>query len=120
VLRVGAQLVVHTFDEEENLVLLDSEFFICVWLGFVVVGGLEDGEVGFWIVGHVEEGVRFEVTVVIRSFPSIPHPQAFSFLTSIAENSSRDIRKRYEHMHIFIFRISYALGIVIGSESVFR
>jgi hypothetical protein len=64
-LRAGAQLVVHTFNEEENLVLLDSEFFICIRLRFVVVGGLKDGEVGFWIVRHVEVSVRFEVAVVI-------------------------------------------------------
>ena len=64
-LRAGAQLVVHTFDKEENLVLLNGDLFVCVWLGFVVVGGLEDGEVGFWIVGHVEGGVRIKVTVVI-------------------------------------------------------
>jgi hypothetical protein len=51
----GAQLVVYTLNEKENLVLLDSEFIVCVRLGFVVVGGLEDGEVCFWIVGHVGE-----------------------------------------------------------------
>ena len=65
-LRAGAQLVVYTFNEEEDLVLLDSELVVCVWLWLVVVGGLEDGEVSFWIVWHVEESVRFqEVTAVI-------------------------------------------------------
>jgi len=52
--RADAQLVVHTFDEEEKLVLLERKLVVCVWLGLVVVGGLEDGEVGFWVVGHVE------------------------------------------------------------------
>ena len=51
---MDTQLVVHTFDEEENLVLLDSELVVCVRLWLVVVCRLENGEVGFWIVGHVE------------------------------------------------------------------
>lgn len=63
--RVDAQLVVYAFDEEENLVLLDSELVARVWLGLVVVGGLEDGEVGFWVVGHVEGRCQVEVTVAI-------------------------------------------------------
>ena len=56
--RVDAQLVVHAFDKEENLVLLDSKFVVCTWLGLVVVGGLEDSDVRLWIVGHVGGGVR--------------------------------------------------------------
>lgn len=56
---VGAQLVVYTFNEEEDLVLLDGEFFICIWLRFVVISGLEEGEVCFWIVGHVGGSVKF-------------------------------------------------------------
>ena len=56
--RVDAQLVVHAFDQEENLVLFDSKFVFCARLGLVVVGGLEDGDVRLWIVGHVGGGVR--------------------------------------------------------------
>ena len=63
--RVDTQLVVHAFDKEENLVLLDSELVVCVWLGFVVVCRLEDGEVGFWIVGHVEGRYQVKVAVAI-------------------------------------------------------
>lgn len=63
--RADTQLVVHTFDEEENLVFLDSELVICVWLGFVVVDRLEYGKVGFWILGHVEARCQVEVTVAI-------------------------------------------------------
>lgn len=55
---MDAQLVVHAFDEEENLVLLDSKFVVCARLWLVVVGGLEDSDVRLWIVGHVGEGVR--------------------------------------------------------------
>ena len=72
--RADAQLVVHTFNEEENLILFNSEFVFRVWLGFVVVGCLEEGKVSFWIVGHEEGWYQVEVTVVIRSAPfaSIP------------------------------------------------
>jgi hypothetical protein len=63
--KADTQLVVHTFDEEENLVLLYSEFVVCIWLRLVVVCRLEDGEVVFWIVGHVEGRCQVEVTVAI-------------------------------------------------------
>ena len=56
--RADAQLVVHTFNEEENLILFNSEFVVCVWLGFVVVDCLEDSKVSFWIVRHGSEGIR--------------------------------------------------------------
>ena len=63
--RLDAQLVVHTFNEEENLILLNSEFVVCVRLGFVVVGCLKDSKVSFWIVGHVERRYQVKVTAVI-------------------------------------------------------
>ena len=63
--RAGAQLVVHALDEEQNLVLFESEFVLRVRLGLVVVDGFEDGEVSFWIVGHVEGRFQVEVTGVI-------------------------------------------------------
>lgn len=77
--RVDAQLVVHAFYEEEDLVLLDSDFVIRAWLGLVVVDGLEDGEVTFWIVGHVGGGVRLRSQSRFDQSPfaSIPYPCAF-------------------------------------------
>ena len=62
--RAKAQLVVYTLNEKENLVLLNSNLIFCVRLWFIVVGGPEDGEVSFWIVGH--EGRDWvKVTVLI-------------------------------------------------------
>ena len=62
--RVDIQLIVYTFNEEENLVLLDGELVIYVRLGLVVVDRLEDSEVGLWIVGHSVEG-RCQVEVAV-------------------------------------------------------
>ena len=61
---MDAQLVVYAFDKEENLILLDSKLVVCARLGFIVVGGLEDGDVRLWIVGHVGGG-QVKVTVSI-------------------------------------------------------
>ena len=47
------------------MVLLDGELVFCIWLGFVVVCRLENGEIGFWIVGHVEGRYQVEVAVTI-------------------------------------------------------
>ena len=50
----GNVLIVGLLEEEEQLILLDRYLICCIWLWFVVVGGLENCEIFVWFRSHVE------------------------------------------------------------------